>query len=72
MVKLTVAKWFTPNGVNIDEEWIVPDIEVSFIEDDYKNLYDRQKEEAKRILLEFVESGNLREVIENNVKIEEE
>jgi carboxyl-terminal processing protease len=20
MVKLTVAKWFTPNGVNIDEE----------------------------------------------------
>jgi tRNA1(Val) A37 N6-methylase TrmN6 len=34
-------------------------------------LYDRQKEEAKRILLEFVENGNLREVIENNVKIEE-
>jgi carboxyl-terminal processing protease len=54
MVKFTVAKWFTPKWVNIDEEWIIPDIEVSFKEEDFVNQYDRQKEEAKRILKELV------------------
>ncbi|MFC1798161.1 S41 family peptidase [Patescibacteria group bacterium] len=28
MLKLTIAKWFTPNNVNIDHEGINPDIEV--------------------------------------------
>lgn len=35
MLKLTIAKWFTPNDVNIDHEWIIPDIEVSFEKQDY-------------------------------------
>lgn len=35
MVKLTIAKWFTPNWVNIDEQWITPDIEVKFQKQDY-------------------------------------
>jgi carboxyl-terminal processing protease len=63
MVKLTIAKWFTPKGVNIDEEWIKPEIEVDFLEEDYINFYDRQKEEAKKILNDFIENWNINEVI---------
>jgi C-terminal processing protease CtpA/Prc len=64
MVKLTISKWFTPKGVSIDEEGIAPNIEVSFIEEDYINLYDRQKEEAKKILNDFIESGDVDITIE--------
>lgn len=35
MVKLTIAKWFTPLDKNIDDEWITPDIEVTFEKQDY-------------------------------------
>ncbi len=59
MVKLTVAKWFTPMGINIDKDWIFPDIEISFLEEDYKNSYDRQKEEAKKILNSFIQTKAL-------------
>lgn len=50
LLKLTVAKWFTPNGRNIDDEGISPDITIHFEEEDYTNVYDRQLEEAKKIL----------------------
>jgi C-terminal processing protease CtpA/Prc len=63
MVKLTIAKWFTPKGVNIDEEGIIPDIEINFIEEDYINFYDRQKEEAKEILNDFIKNGNIEKTI---------
>jgi carboxyl-terminal processing protease len=56
MVKLTIAKWFTPKWTNIDKEWIVPDIEIWFLEEDYENLYDRQKEEAKNVLDVFIKN----------------
>lgn len=59
MVKLTIAKWFTPNWVNIDETWINPDIEIDFIDEDYENRYDRQKEEAKKILNDFIKNDAL-------------
>lgn len=35
LLKLTIAKWFTPNGKNIDEEWIEPDVEIEFKKQDY-------------------------------------
>jgi len=34
-VKLTIAKWFTPKDVNIDEKWIEPDIKVELKKQDY-------------------------------------
>ncbi|MDR2641130.1 MAG: hypothetical protein LBC61_07815 [Candidatus Peribacteria bacterium] len=58
MVKLTIAKWFTPKDINIDEEGIIPDVEIDFLEEDYINLYDRQKAEAERILEELIEKGS--------------
>ncbi len=78
MVKLTIAKWFTPNDKNIDSEGISPDIEIDFKKEDYdleeckkiskcdKDMeqkdfkwYDRQKEEAIKILKIFIEKKAL-------------
>jgi len=50
MIKITTAKWFTPNGRLIDEKWIEPDIKINLTADDYKNTYDRQLDGAKKIL----------------------
>lgn len=60
MLKLTVAKWFTPKWFNIDLDWIVPDIKIDFTEEDFKNSYDRQKEEAKKILESFIKTKALK------------
>jgi len=35
MLKLTIAKWFTPLDKNIDWEWITPDIKVEIKKQDY-------------------------------------
>jgi len=34
-IKFTVAKWFTPNDLNIDKDGIEPDIKVEFKKEDY-------------------------------------
>lgn len=39
LVKLTIAKWFTPNDKNIDWEWIEPDIKLDFKRQDYDYEY---------------------------------
>lgn len=49
-LKVTVARWFRPNGENIDKKGIKPDIEVKLTEEDYKNGKDPQKDEAIQIL----------------------
>ena len=41
-IKFTVAKWFTPKGLNIDKDWIEPDIKVEFEKQDY-NLEECKK-----------------------------
>ena len=68
LLKLTVAKWFTPKGKNIDEDGISPDIEVFFLEEDYETLYDRQLEEAKKILKIFIEKQSLALSVETYLK----
>lgn len=45
-LKVTVAKWITPNGKNISKEGIAPDIEVKLTEDDIKNQKDPQMDKA--------------------------
>lgn len=59
MIKITTAKWFTPNDKNIDKEWIFPDIEIIFEKEDIENKYDRQLEEAKKVLNSFIENNYL-------------
>lgn len=50
-VKITVARWYRPNGQNIDKKGIAPDKEIKMTEDDYKNDKDPQKDAALEFLL---------------------
>lgn len=58
MMKITIAKWFTPKDRWIDEKWIEPDIDIELTDDDYKNIYDRQLEWAKVILQDLIQKKN--------------
>lgn len=57
LLKLTTAKWYTPNGKSIDEKGIEPDVIISLTDDDYKNAYDRQLEGAKKLLQYQIEKS---------------
>ena len=55
-LKYTVWKWYSPNDVNIDKEWITPDIEIERDYEKYKEDWtDNQLEAAKEELLKLVE-----------------
>lgn len=49
-LKVTVARWFTPKGVNIDKDGIEPDIKVEMTDDDYTNDRDPQLDRALKEL----------------------
>lgn len=46
ILKVTMARWYTPNDKNIDKAGIKPDQEVKRTEDDYRNNKDPQLEAA--------------------------
>lgn len=64
LLKITIAKWFTPKDKNIDKQGIAPDIEVNFEKQDYIDKYDRQLEEAKKVLDSFIQNNNFTQTIE--------
>ena len=39
-LKVTVAKWLTPNGNSISEKGITPDIKIKLTEEELKNQLD--------------------------------
>lgn len=45
-LKVTVAHWFTPNGINIGQKGITPDVVVQLTPDDYNNNRDPQLDAA--------------------------
>ena len=51
-LKITIAKWLTPNGFNINVEGISPDIEVELTLEDIDNFVDPQLDRALEIVLE--------------------
>lgn len=51
-LKVTVARWYRPNGQNIDKKGIVPDHAVQMTDDDYKQAKDPQKDAALASLLQ--------------------
>lgn len=53
-VRITIAKWLTPNENTIHEIGLTPDYPVELTEDDRKADKDPQLDEAVRILLEMV------------------
>jgi len=50
-VKVTVAKWLTPNGECINDEGISPDIEVERTREDYLDGIDPQLDKAVELLI---------------------
>ncbi|MBI3624500.1 hypothetical protein HY218_02605, partial [Candidatus Saccharibacteria bacterium] len=50
LLKVTVARWYTPNGQNIDKAGIQPDQEVKLSDNDIKNGHDLQLEAATAFL----------------------
>lgn len=53
-VKITVARWLTPSGHQINMVGITPDIEVSITQDDTDNKRDPQLDKALEILKEKI------------------
>ncbi|MFA5310640.1 MAG: S41 family peptidase [Candidatus Paceibacterota bacterium] len=45
-LKVTIAKWYTPSGVRIQDTGIEPDIKVEYTEEDYEQGIDPQMERA--------------------------
>jgi carboxyl-terminal processing protease len=45
-VKVTVAKWITPNGKNLNKEGLHPDVEIKLTDEDIKAEKDPQMEQA--------------------------
>ena len=68
MIKITIAKWFTPKDKNIDKEWIEPDVEIKLTEEDAEKKYDRQLEEAKKVLKSYLNSTSMQLSIDNYKK----
>jgi carboxyl-terminal processing protease len=50
-IKITVARWYRPNGQNIDKKGIEPDTKVQMTEEDYAADRDPQKDKAIEQLL---------------------
>jgi carboxyl-terminal processing protease len=50
ILKITVAKWLTPNGVSISEKGLTPDYIVKYTEKDYENKMDPQMDKAVELL----------------------
>ena len=49
-LKVTVAKWYTPLDHRIDKIGIDPDVLVNFEKEEYDKRFDRQLEEAKKVI----------------------
>ncbi len=52
-VRITTAKWFTPNWQNIHKSWITPDIEIPRNYEDISNWDDAQINKAIETLLQW-------------------
>ncbi|HEV7424550.1 MAG TPA: S41 family peptidase [Candidatus Paceibacterota bacterium] len=50
LLKITVAKWLTPNGTSISEKGLTPDYPVAFTKQDADNKKDPQLDKAVEVL----------------------
>lgn len=49
-LKVTIARWYTPNGVNITKQGIKPDVEIVLDDQRVDNARDNQLDEAIKLL----------------------
>ena len=61
-LNLTVAKYLTPSGTDINKKGIKPDIEVNFTINDLKNNNDVQLNTAKKVLNQMLQETKLSKV----------
>lgn len=52
-LKITIAKWLTPNGISISKEGLKPDTEVKITKEDLEAGRDPQMEKAVELLKKF-------------------
>ena len=57
-LNLTIAKYLTPNGSDINKIGISPDIEVKLTLDDINNKKDKQLDTAKTILQQMIDADS--------------
>ncbi len=55
-LNITVQKYLTPNGTDINKKGIAPDIEVKITENDIKAKNDVQLKKAQEVLLQMIEN----------------
>ena len=55
-MNLTIAKYLTPKGIDINKKGITPDYTVSYTEKDFINNKDPQMDEAKKIIKKLIKS----------------
>lgn len=53
-VNITIQKYLTPNGTDINKKGIEPDITVTLSDDDIKNKDDKQLKKANEVLLDLI------------------
>ena len=49
-IKITIAKWLTPNGVSISEHGLEPDVLVKITKEDIEKKLDPQMKKAVELL----------------------
>jgi carboxyl-terminal processing protease len=49
-LKVTIARWYTPDGKNIDKQGIAPDVAVTNSDSDIQAGKDPQKDKAYQLL----------------------
>jgi len=52
-LKITTSKWLTPKGISLEEQGLIPDLEVKMTEEDWQENKDPQLEKALEIIKEI-------------------
>lgn len=58
-LNITVQKYLTPNGTDINKKGIAPDIEVKLTEEDIKAKDDKQLKKAQDVLLQMIKNEKM-------------
>lgn len=58
-VNITIQKYLTPNGTDINKKGIDPDIVVELTDEDIKNKNDKQLKKANEVLQDLIDRNNL-------------
>ena len=57
-VNITIQKYLTPNGTDINKKGIAPDIKAELSDEDIKTKHDSQLLKAQDVLLQLIATGN--------------